>query len=68
MKYTISIWPLLCTVLIVLKALGKITMAWGWVLAPVWIPLCIVLPIGALCLYFYHQTTKSLLAELKRIK
>jgi hypothetical protein len=68
MKTQISIWPLLCAVLIVLKLLGKITLTWGWVFAPVWIPLCIVLPACALCLYFYRRTTKSLLAELKSIK
>jgi hypothetical protein len=68
MKTQISIGPLLCAALIVLKLLGKITISWLWVLSPIWIPLCILLPVLALCVYFYHRTTRSLLEELTRIK
>ncbi len=38
------VFGLLGAVLVVLKALGKITLAWKWVLAPFWIP--IVLGLG----------------------
>lgn len=33
-----SVFGLLGAILVILKALGKITLAWGWVLAPFWIP------------------------------
>lgn len=33
---------LLTIVFITLKILGKITWSWWWVLAPIWIPTCIV--------------------------
>lgn len=33
---------LLAIVFIVLKLLGKIDWSWGWVLAPIWIPLALV--------------------------
>lgn len=36
---------LVAIVFIVLKLLGKITWSWWWVLAPVWMPLAIVLGI-----------------------
>lgn len=36
---------LLALVFIVLKLLGKITWSWLWVLSPIWIPLCIILPL-----------------------
>lgn len=32
------VFGLLGAVLVILKALGKITLAWKWVLAPFWIP------------------------------
>ncbi len=32
---------LLGAVLVVLKVLGKITIAWKWVLAPFWVPLAV---------------------------
>ena len=37
---------LLAEVLVVLKVTGKITLAWKWVLAPIWMP--IVLTVGFL--------------------
>lgn len=45
MKVNISFpWAfLLGSVLVILKALGEISLAWIWVLAPFWVPLAIVL-------------------------
>jgi hypothetical protein len=65
---TVSVWPLLCSVLIVLKLLGKITLPWLWVLAPLWIPLCILLPLMALILFFYYRVSKDLLGVIKKTK
>lgn len=41
---------LLGAVLVVLKVLGKITLAWKWVLAPFWIPALIGLGIAGVVL------------------
>jgi hypothetical protein len=35
------VFSLLGAVLVILKALGKITLAWKWVLAPFWLPLVV---------------------------
>ena len=40
---SIGFLDLLAIVFIVLKLLGKITWSWWWVLAPIWIPLVIIL-------------------------
>lgn len=45
----IGFLDLLAIVFIVLKLLGKITWSWWWVLAPIWIPVAIV--IGILLVY-----------------
>lgn len=36
---------LLAIVFITLKLLGKIDWSWGWVLSPLWISCCIILPV-----------------------
>lgn len=38
---TFPVVSLLGVVLVVLKLLGKITLAWKWVLAPFWVPLVV---------------------------
>lgn len=43
--FGLSFLDLLATAFIILKLLGKITWSWVWVLSPIWIPLCIVLPL-----------------------
>lgn len=40
---------LLAIVFIVLKLLGKITWSWLWVLAPLWIPMAIVILVLIFC-------------------
>jgi hypothetical protein len=40
---------LLTIVFITLKLLGKIEWSWGWVFAPVWLPLCAALFILLVC-------------------
>lgn len=39
----LSTWDVLLIVFIVLKLIGVINWGWGWVLAPLWIPILIVL-------------------------
>lgn len=41
---------LLATVFITLKLCGVIDWSWFWVLAPIWIPIAILLAIAAICL------------------
>lgn len=43
--FGLSFLDLLTIAFITLKLLGKITWSWIWVLSPIWIPLCIVLPL-----------------------
>ena len=38
----LSTWDVLLIVLIVLKLIGVINWGWGWVLAPLWIPVLLV--------------------------
>lgn len=42
----ISFWSLLCIVFIVLKLCNVIDWSWWWVLAPIWIPIVIMIIIG----------------------
>lgn len=42
---------LLGAVLVVLKVLGKIALAWKWVLAPFWIPALLGLGLGAILIF-----------------
>ena len=44
-NFGLSFLDLLAITFIILKLLGKITWPWVWVLSPIWIPLCIVLPL-----------------------
>jgi len=39
----LSTWDILLIVFIVLKLIGVINWGWGWVLAPLWIPVVIVI-------------------------
>lgn len=39
----LSTWDVLLIVFIVMKLIGVINWGWGWVLAPLWIPILIVL-------------------------
>lgn len=39
----LSTWDVLLIVFIVLKLIGVINWGWGWVLAPLWIPVVIVI-------------------------
>lgn len=39
----LSTWDVLLIVFIVLKLIGIINWGWGWVLAPLWIPILIIL-------------------------
>ena len=43
----LSTWDVLLIVFIVLKLIGVINWGWGWVLAPLWIPVLLVV-IGCL--------------------
>ena len=43
MRINIEFPGLLAIAFIVLKLLGFITWSWLWVLAPMWIPFCIIL-------------------------
>ena len=47
---SIGFLDLLAIVFIVMKLLGKITWSWWWVLAPIWIPVAVLIAIffGAL--------------------
>jgi len=47
---SIPVLFLLGAVLTVLKVLGKITLAWKWLLAPFWIPALLGLSIFGICL------------------
>ena len=38
----LSAWDVLLIVFIVLKLIGVINWGWGWVLAPLWIPVLLV--------------------------
>ena len=38
----LSTWDVLLIVFIVLKLIGGINWGWGWVLAPLWIPVLLV--------------------------
>ena len=38
----LSTWDVLLIVFIVLKLIGVINWSWGWVLAPLWIPVLLV--------------------------
>ena len=38
----LSFWDVLLVVFIVLKLIGVIDWGWGWVLAPLWIPVLLV--------------------------
>ena len=38
----LSTWDVLLIVCIVLKLIGVINWGWGWVLAPLWIPVLLV--------------------------
>lgn len=38
----LSTWDILLIVFIVLKLIGVINWGWGWVLAPLWIPVLLV--------------------------
>ena len=38
----LSTWDVLLIVFIVLKLIGVINWGWGWVLAPLWIPVLLV--------------------------
>lgn len=42
-SYSIGFFDVLAIVFIVLKLLGIIKWSWWWVLAPIWIPIIIVL-------------------------
>ena len=44
-QFGLSFIDLLAIAFIVLKLLGKITWSWVWVLSPIWIPLCVILPL-----------------------
>ena len=50
----ISFLELLQIVFIVLKLLGVITWSWGWVLAPIWIPLLIIIAIVIIVMIIEH--------------
>lgn len=50
----ISFLELLQIVFIVLKLLGVITWSWGWVLAPIWIPLLIFIAIVIIIMIIEH--------------
>jgi len=39
----LSTWGVLLIVFVVLKLIGVINWGWGWVLAPLWIPVVIVI-------------------------
>ena len=49
----ISFGGLLCIVFIVLKLLHIIAWSWVWVLAPLWIPLALILLIF-ICIYLHE--------------
>jgi len=52
---------LLAIVFITLKLIGTISWSWWWVLAPLWMPLALVIGILAfivLCLLIYHGVSK----------
>ena len=40
---------LLQVAFIVLKLIGKIDWSWVWVLAPLWIPFCLILILAVVC-------------------
>lgn len=40
---TFPVWGLLCATLVVLKLLGKISLSWLWVFAPLWLPAAVAL-------------------------
>lgn len=42
-RYGLGVWDVLGIVFIVLKLLGVIDWSWWWVLAPIWIPVVLVL-------------------------
>ena len=48
----LPVLPILGAVLTVLKVLGKITLAWKWVLAPFWIPALISLGVFGVIILF----------------
>ena len=41
-----NLWALLTTAFVVLKITGHLKWKWPWVLAPVWIPVALVLLMG----------------------
>lgn len=59
-----KIWGIVSALIIVtpiaLKAFNLIAWSWWWVLAPVWVPLAIVL-IVAVCIFLYlsHEVSKN---------
>lgn len=58
-QYTggVSFSSLLTIVFIFLKLTGQIAWSWWWVLAPIWIPLCLVLVLlGILGLVYFANT------------
>ena len=53
----VSAWTVLLIVFIVLKLCNLIDWSWGWVFAPFWIPLSIVVLVVIIVLFIYF--TKS---------
>ena len=49
---TFPVFGLLGAVLVILKVLGKITLAWKWVLAPFWVPAVIGLGVFGIIMLF----------------
>jgi len=60
--FSLPVFSILGAVLVVLKVLGKITLAWKWVLAPFWIPPVAVL--GILVLVFGVVAIAVIIAAL----
>lgn len=51
-RASLGVCDVLAIVFIVLKLLGIITWSWWWVLAPIWIPVIIVLVMWVFILIF----------------
>lgn len=55
----VSPLPLLGIAFIILKLTNQIAWSWFWVLAPLWIPIVIVLIVLAITLYSIEKTAKE---------
>lgn len=61
-RFRFNLLLYLTALLVALKAAEVIDWAWGWVLAPLWLPMAIVVGIGVIGLFF----AATLLAKLKK--